>query len=67
LGFLYLFADNRDILEINNYDNCSYKRDVFKGTKLLTESMLAGDTSAKRLMDELNIRPTSPPNDTIRY
>ncbi len=67
LGFLYLFADNKDILEINNYDNCSYKRDVFKGTKLLTESMLAGDTSAKRLIEELNIRPTSPPNDTIRY
>jgi serine/threonine-protein kinase len=66
LGFLYLFADNQDILEINNYENCSYKRDVFKGTKLLTESMLAGDTSAKRLLDELNIRQTFISNDTLR-
>ncbi len=65
LGFLYIFADNQDILEINNYDNCSYKRDVYKGTRLLTESMLAGDTSAKRLIDELNIRQTFQDDDTL--
>ena len=56
LGFLYIFADNEDILAINNYDNCGYKRDIYKGTKLLTESMMAGDTSAKRLFEELKIR-----------
>jgi serine/threonine-protein kinase len=65
LGFLYIFADNQDILEINNYDNCGYKRDVYKGTKLLTESMMAGDTLAKRLIDELNIRQSFQNNDTV--
>jgi eukaryotic-like serine/threonine-protein kinase len=56
LGFLYLFADSDEILKINEYDNCQYERNVFKGTKLLTEAMFSGDTTAKRLLDELNIR-----------
>jgi serine/threonine-protein kinase len=56
LGFLYLFADSDEILKINDYDNCQYERNVFKGTKLLTEAMFSGDTTAKRLLDELNIR-----------
>ncbi len=66
LGFLYVFADNPDILEINNYENCSYKRDVFKGTRLLTESMLAGDTAAKRLIDELDLGQSLQNNDTFQ-
>ncbi|HJW16850.1 MAG TPA: protein kinase [Flavisolibacter sp.] len=56
LGFLYLFADSDEILKINDYDNCQYERNVFKGTRLLTEAMFSGDTTAKRLLDELNIR-----------
>lgn len=61
LGFLYFFADNSDVLQINNYERCSYERNVFKGTKLLMEAVLAGDSTAKRLVEELNIgrMPTS--------
>ncbi len=55
LGFLYLFADNTEILQINNYEQCTYDRNVFKGSKLLMEAVLAGDTTAKRLSEELNI------------
>ncbi len=56
LGFLYLFADNDEVLQINEYDKCQYERNVFKGTRLLAEAMLAGDTTAKRLLDELNMQ-----------
>jgi serine/threonine-protein kinase len=55
LGFLYLFADNTEILKINNYEQCTYDRNVFKGSKLLMEAVLAGDSTAKRLSEELNI------------
>jgi serine/threonine-protein kinase len=55
LGFLYLFADSQEVLQINEYESCQYERNVFKGSKLLAEAMLAGDTTAKRLLDELNM------------
>jgi len=54
LGFLYLFADNEQVLQINGYDMCQYERNVYKGAKLLTEAMLSGDSTAKRLLEELN-------------
>jgi serine/threonine-protein kinase len=54
LGFLYLFADSQEVLQINEYESCQYERNVYKGSRLLTEAMLAGDTTAKRLLDELN-------------
>ncbi len=59
LGFLYLFADNREVLDINDYEQCSYTRNVFKGSKLLMEAVLGGDTTAKRLSEELNIETTT--------
>lgn len=55
LGILYFFADNPDVLQINNYENCRYERNVFKGTKLLTEAMMGGDTTARRLVEELHL------------
>ena len=54
LGFLYLFAENPDILQINNYNHCEFEKDYLKGSTLLTEAALEGDTTAKRLMDEIN-------------
>ena len=54
LGFLYLFADSQEVLQINEYESCQYERNVFRGSKLLTEAMLSGDTTAKRILDELN-------------
>jgi serine/threonine-protein kinase len=63
LGFLYLFADNKDVLQINNYDQCNYDRNVFKGSKLLMEAVIAGDTTAKRLSEELDIN--NEPTDSL--
>jgi serine/threonine protein kinase len=65
LGFLYIFGDNKEILRINDYDRCSYDRNVFKGTKLLYEAVSAGDTTAKRLLDELNLRRDEQRTDTV--
>lgn len=53
LGFLYLFAENNDILQINSYDHCNYEKDLIKGTRLLVQAVSAGDTTAKRLLDEI--------------
>jgi serine/threonine-protein kinase len=61
LGFLFLFADNKEVLSISNYDNCAYERNVFKGTKLLVEAVTSGDTTAQRLLDE--IRSNQSPAD----
>lgn len=55
LGFLYLFADNKDILGINDYEQCTYERNVFKGSRLLMEAVLKGDTTAKKILDQLNV------------
>jgi serine/threonine-protein kinase len=55
LGFLYSFADNKDLLRQNNYfERCSFGKNLKKGSQLLMEATLAGDTTASRLLDELN-------------
>jgi len=56
LGFLYLFAENKDILKINNYDRCEYKRNFLEGSKLLMQAVLKGDSTAKKLLDEVNLK-----------
>ena len=58
LGFLYLFAENEDVLQINGYDHCKYDKDYQKGSKLLVEAVADGDTTAKRLLDEINRKLT---------
>ncbi|HYH16544.1 MAG TPA: serine/threonine-protein kinase [Flavisolibacter sp.] len=54
LGFLYLFADNEQVLQLRNYETCQYEKNVFRGSKLLMEAVVEGDTSAKRIMEEFN-------------
>lgn len=55
LGFLYSFADNKNKLKQNNYyDRCSFAKNLTRGSKLLMEATLAGDTTASHLLDELN-------------
>ena len=54
LGFLYLFAENNDVLQINGYDHCKYEKDYQKGSRLLVQAVASGDTTAKRLLDEIN-------------
>jgi serine/threonine-protein kinase len=56
LGFLHVFADNTTILRANNYHHCSYDKNVFKGSKLLMEAVLEGDTTASRIMEEINLQ-----------
>ena len=58
LGFLYLFAENPDVLQINGYDNCKYEKDFQKGSRLLIQAVAEGDTTAKRLLDEINRKTT---------
>lgn len=56
LGFLYIFAENKDVLQVSNYDRCNYDKNVYKGTQLLLEAALRGDSTAKRLVDEINAK-----------
>ncbi|MGZ5135089.1 MAG: protein kinase domain-containing protein [Flavitalea sp.] len=58
LGFLYLFAENGDVLEINGYNHCKYEKDYQKGSRLLIQAVAEGDTTAKRLLDEINRKLT---------
>lgn len=59
LGILYYYADDTDVLESNNYENCSYEKSVYKGTKLLKEAAAAGDAQAKILYREIKISKDS--------
>jgi serine/threonine-protein kinase len=57
LGFIYSFADDKAMLQRSNYyERCSFGKNVSKGSKLLVEAMLEGDTAASRLIDTLNVR-----------
>lgn len=57
LGFLYSFADDVDVLKSNNYyERCSFGKNRSQGSQLLMEAMLKGDTTAKRMLDELNAK-----------
>ncbi|GAA4325621.1 protein kinase domain-containing protein [Flaviaesturariibacter amylovorans] len=62
LGLLYVFADNPEVLRINNYENCFYERNVYKGTRLLMEAVAGGDTTARRLVDELSLNSGGNPD-----
>lgn len=48
LGFLYVFGENQNVLQVSNYDRCPHEKNVARGTKLLMEAVLAGDTSANK-------------------
>ena len=63
LGFLYIFAENRDILQMNDYDRCQFDRDVYKGTKLLVEAVASGDSTAQRMLDEVKKWTEETPED----
>ena len=52
-GLLYVFAENEEILRINNYNHCKYQKDFIKGSALLAEAVLRGDSTAKLLMDQI--------------
>lgn len=52
LGLLYLFGDNRQALQSFNYDRCTYEKNVVRGTQLLMEAALAGDTTAGDILED---------------
>ena len=54
LGFLYSFAGDDDMLRQNGYERCNIVRDITRGSKLLMEAMIGGDSTASLLLDELN-------------
>lgn len=63
LGFLYLFAENPDILQMNEYERCHFQRDVYKGSKLLMEAVASGDSTARRMLEEVKKWTEEPPQD----
>jgi serine/threonine protein kinase len=52
LGLLYLFADSPATLRTFNYERCTYEKNVVKGTQLLMEAALAGDTTASEILED---------------
>ena len=57
LGFLYSFANNKEELKKANYgERCNFGENLAKGSNLLMEATLSGDTAASRMLDELNAR-----------
>ncbi len=55
LGFLYIFADNPQLLDMNDYGACNFQRNVYKGSQLLAQAMLAGDSTAAKLLRQLQL------------
>ena len=57
LGFLYAYGNNKEVLQQANYfDRCTFTPNLLEGSKLLMEAMLQGDSSAARLLDELEAK-----------
>ncbi|HZH36566.1 MAG TPA: hypothetical protein VEX65_04790, partial [Flavisolibacter sp.] len=58
LGMLYLFAENPAWLQINGYNQCNYGKDVAKARGLLSQAANGGDTTARQILEELNLSTT---------
>ncbi len=61
LGYLYLFAENKEVLATTNYNRCTYEKDTRRGLQLLSEAAVKGDESAKKILDQFNATTTQPP------
>jgi serine/threonine-protein kinase len=55
LGILYLFAENKAVLQINGYTQCEFDKNFSRGKNYLTEAANGGDTTARQLLNELNL------------
>ena len=62
-GLLYSFADRPERLLQYNYDRCSFNENLNRGSKFLMQAMLQGDSTASRLLDELNGKQAEVPAD----
>jgi serine/threonine-protein kinase len=57
LGILYIYADNDEVLQRNNYyERCEFTKNLSRGSQLLISAMLQGDTTAARILDQLNMK-----------
>lgn len=54
LGFLYAYAGDSTALKQKGYMGCSFNYDIPRGSKLLMEATLQGDTAAGVMLDDLN-------------
>lgn len=63
LGFLYLFAENKAVLQMANYDRCPHEKNILRGSKLLMEAVLAGDSTASKWL-KLHKQEDSDQGDT---
>lgn len=61
LGFLYMFAENAAVLSINGYMRCSIEKNFQRARLFLTQAANGGDTTARKLLNELNLNEQSPP------
>jgi serine/threonine protein kinase len=58
LGFLYSFADDKEALvQANYFERCTFRKEISKGSTLLMEATLQGDTIASRFLDMLTEKP----------
>lgn len=55
-GFLYAFAGDSLALDQKGYQNCGFNYNIPRGSKLLMEASLMGDSTAGVLLDELNLK-----------
>ncbi len=55
LGFLYMFAENAAVLSINGYSSCTFDKSFSKAKLFLTQAANGGDTTARRLLNELSL------------
>ena len=55
-GFLYAFAGDSIVLDQKGYRNCGFTYNIPRGSKLLMEANLMGDSTAGVLLDELNLK-----------
>ena len=54
LGFLYIFAENQEVLQVSHYNRCTFEKDVLKGTQLLIQAIASGDSTARQLLEQVN-------------
>lgn len=53
LGFLYLFAENPAVLQINGYTQCGVPKNVGRARAYLTDAATGGDSVARKLLEDL--------------
>ncbi|MEO6719691.1 MAG: protein kinase [Ferruginibacter sp.] len=56
VGLLYSFAADTTSLQQKGYQRCRFNFDIRRGSKLLMEAALAGDSASGVLLDELNVK-----------